>query len=424
MQSAGSHTVSPEDVSSVAFWSRSFTERDETFRRLRATDPVSWHPPLETPGLSPGAHGEPGFWAVTRAADIAHVSRHPELFSSDEQTHGSLSILMRPVPRGYYERPTFIGMDPPQHTRYRRALSRAFTARAVARVADRIEKRAARIVEEVVGAGEVDFVSAVSARLPMYTVADVLGIPDHQAEAFAVAGDAAVHCWDPAVNGGEDPMDFRARHLAVLREIGVELVERRRREPADDVITALALFDSDGERLDAEDIQQVMNLFSVAGNDTTRHTTTHAVLQLWRHPEQRDWLNAEFDERITGAIAESIRHGSPVIHFARTATQDLDLKGRTVRAGDKVVMFYCSANRDESVFPDPHRFDLSRSPNPHQGFGGGGVHYCLGAGIAAVQLRALIRQILTKLPAMRIGEPEYLWGEFIHGIKHLPVIIP
>jgi cytochrome P450 len=312
----------------VSFWSRSFVERDETFRRLRENNPVSWHPPLETPEMPPEVHGERGFWAVVRGEDVSYVSRHHELFSSDTAKYGSLSILLRPAHPAIVERPTFLGMDPPKHTQYRRVMSEAFTPRAVARIATKIEERTARIIDRVVGAGEIDFVTEAAAKLPMLTVADIIGVPEDQVQAFADVGDKALRFDDPDVNGGIEPMTFRAQKLQILRDLGVDLIRRRRRDPADDVATALAHADAAGVQITDDDVQQIMLLLSVAGNDTTKQTTSHTVIQLWRNPAQKDWLTANFEERIGTAIEEFVRHASPVVQFARTATRDIEFRGR------------------------------------------------------------------------------------------------
>lgn len=207
-----------------------------------------------------------------------------------------------------------------------------------------------------------------------------------------------------------------------LSEIGNDLVNFRRENPADDIATALANAEFDGKPLSELEIASTMVLLSVAGNDTTKQTTSHTALSLHKNPDQKRWLTEDFDGRIAQSIEEFIRHASPVQNFARTATQDFELGGTQLKRGDKVVMFYGSGNRDEDVFEDPHRFDLQRSfTNNHVSFGGGGVHYCLGHMVAKAQLRALYSQILTKLPAMEVGEPVYLFSDFINGIKHLPV---
>ncbi len=413
--------MNSEDISSVGFWSQTFEERDETFARLRRDAPVSFHPPLETPELAAEIHGEKGFWAVVLAEDLEYVSKHHELFSSDETKWGVGSVMLRPNDPSMAERPTFLSMDPPLHGKYRRIMSSVFRPRAVARLNGLIEQRAQQIVSQVTGKGEFDFVSEVSAKLPMMTVADMIGFPESLVDEFAETGDKALHYYRPEVNGGEDPLIFRMRHLERLRDMGIEVIEHRRRHPQDDIATALATAQIDDSPLDADEIQSIMILLAVAGNDTTRNTTTHTVHQLWRNPDQRAWLMEDFDERIASAVDEFLRHACPVNSFARTATTDVELRGQQIREGDRIGIFYASANRDEALFDEPHRFDLKRAKNTHFAFGGGGVHFCLGSGVAKAQLTALMRQIPTTLPHMAVGEPTYLQSDFINGIERLPV---
>lgn len=418
------HPVTTDkDISSVAFWQRPFRERDETFRWLRHNAPVSWHPPLEVPELPPEIHGEAGFWAVVRFDDVAFVSQHHDLFSSDQEKYGAISL--RPSVPALMLRPSFMTMDPPLHTRYRQILGRAVTPRSAARLTGRIDERSAQIVDRVRGAGDIDFVPEVAGRLPMMTLADMIGVPDSQVDAFITAADRYVGTSDPGTTAGLDPVAFAVRQMAVLREIGCDTVRHRRSHPADDIGTALAYGEIDGRPLTDDEIESVILLLTVAGYDTTKQTTSLTLVQLWRNPDQRAWLAADFETRIPGAMEEFVRHASPVMSFARTATADVELGGRTIRAGDKVVLFFASANRDDSVFPDPHRFDLERPRIRHFGYGGG-VHYCLGSHIARAELRGMFRQILAKLPDMEVGEPEPLrrHREFIHGISRLPVRIP
>jgi cytochrome P450 len=406
-----------KDISSPGFWGQTFAERDETFAWLRVNAPVSWHPPYVDPAVPPEIHGEAGFWAVTRAGDIRTESQNYEVYSST-----GCGVSFKPTHPDLVYSPTFLEMDPPRHTKYRQAISAAFTPRGVARIADKINERAAEIVGRVVGAGDFDFVAEVSAKLPMLTVADLVGVPDSLTEVFAQAGDRLVS--GPDADGqapGESPIEFFGKQMAILREIGVDLVNERRRNPRDDVATALANYRIDDHHLTDDDIGSMMALLSVAGNDTTKQTTSHTVVSLDRNPDQRAWLVADFDARIMPAVEEFIRHASPVLDFGRRAVEDAELGGQRIAKGDKVVMFYCSGNRDESVFPDPHRFDLARPRTAHVGFGGGGVHFCLGNGVARAQLRALYREITTKLPGIEVGEPELLHNEFIHGIRRLPV---
>lgn len=409
-----------KDISSAAFWRQTFLKRDETFAWLREHNPVSWHDPLETEGLPPEIHGEAGFWAVTRAADIQHVSQHNEQFSS-----ALGNIGLRPLhPDAAAQVPTFLEMDPPEHTRYRQVMSAAFTPKAVRRLDDKIKERAKEIVGGVVGAGDIDLVEQVSAKLPMQTIGDMVGVPDSLLETFAQAGDNFTFAGDESMlPPGVTPLDFMMEQVGVLTQIGIDLVNFRREHPAEDIATALAHAKFDGKGMTDAQIGQVMLLLSVAGNDTTKQTTTWSVLSLDRNPAQKAWLRDDFEARIDGSIEEFIRHASPVMAFARIATQDVELGGQQLLRGDKVAMFYSSGNRDESVFADPHRFDLSRPRTPqHVGFGGGGIHFCLGNAVAKAQLRALFQEILQQLPDLEvIGEPEYLNSEFINGIRQLPV---
>lgn len=405
------------DISSVEFWSKTFDERENVFARLRAEAPVSWHDPLETPGLPPSEHGEAGFWAVTKAADIRHISRHPEVYSSEL---GQVSL--RPVP--YRLRPNLLVMDPPQHTRHRKIISSAFTPASLARLEAQIAARAARIVDEIAGGGELDFVKAVSGKLPLSTVADMIGVPPSEHERFVVAGDAFVGSELPDLPDGVDIEAFFAGQVAYLRALFLDLAAMRRRKPVEDLMSYVVQAEIDGRRLTDDEVISPMLLLVVAGDDTTKQTTTLTQLALARHPDQREWLAGDFDARIGSAVEEFVRFASPIVVFARTARSDTVLRGVKIAAGDKVGLFYCSGNRDEEVFPAPHRFDLSRPTGQHVAFGGGGAHHCLGAGVARLQLRHLFDQLLRKVPVIEVGEPEYVVSEFVHGIRRLPVRIP
>jgi len=405
---------SPFDVSTRTFWAKDFVARDETFAQLRATEGLIWHQPL--PSLFES--DEPGFWAVTRRADIAHVSTHPELFSS---AHG---IALDPMPVEVQRIATFfLAMDPPEHTVYRRLISAAFTPKNVKRIEDQIHANAVAVVDDLVGAGDVDFVAACSTRLPMMTISDMLGVSPSDREAVA-------HAAEKLFSGSDDEyatLEERATHtineMIFLNNCGIELAKHRRAHPTDDLMTAMVNAEVDGHRLTDEEIGAFMVLLASAGNDTTKQATTHAMMALAAHPKQRDWLMADFDNRIGTAVEEFVRYASPVTQFARFVTADTELAGQHLKAGDKVGLFYCSANRDEAVFDDPHGFDLSRSPNPHMSFGGGGPHFCLGSQVAKVELRNLFRELLTRLRRIEFGEPDYLLSNFVHGVKRVPAFI-
>jgi cytochrome P450 len=412
------------DISSVAFWDRDFEERDRTFGWLREHAPVSWHPPLEVPGLPPEVHGEAGFWALVRAAEVGYAAQHHELFSSDQERYGS--VMFKPTVPELLLPPTFMAMDPPRQTQYRNFLKSAFTPRAIARLTGLIDGRAGQVVRRLAELpGEVDFAAQVASRLPLTTLADLIGVVDSQFDTFVETAGKWVGTQDPEVTAGADPVAFAVEQMTVLREIGLDTVRYRRSHPADDIASALAQAEIDGRPLTEDEITSILLLLTVAGYDTTMQTISHTTVQLWRNPEQKAWLAVDFDARIGGAVEEFVRHASPVLDFARTAIADVELAGQRIRAGDKVVLFYCSANRDEAVFTDPHRFDLSRPRNRHYAFGGG-VHYCLGSGVAKAELSCLFRHLLAELPDLQVGEPEpqVRHREFIHGIRHLPVRVP
>lgn len=412
------------DISSDEFWRKSFDEREKTFAQLRKTAPVSWHPTREAPDIPDELHGEMGFWAVVKNKDIEFVSQNQELFSSDAIKWGS--PFLRPVDPRFYGAANMLEMDPPDHTRFRRIMSAAFTPKGVARVSEKINERAEQIVDRVVGLGSFDFVKEVSGKLPMLTVADLVGLPESMVQPFADAGENFVAVAFGGADAdtmpdGVNPLGFIAQQLAIVREIGVDIVNYRREHPAADIATALAQAEIDGRKLSDDDVEATMILLSVAGNDTTKQTTSHVAAMLDKNPDQKAQLTENFDGRIAGAVDEFVRHASPAVQFARTATQDVEFNGQQIMQGDKVVMFYCSGNRDENVFNDPARFDINRERNGHVAFGGGGVHYCLGHGVAKAQLRAIFGRLLITVPDLEItGEPEPFFSDFVNGIKHLP----
>ncbi|MDQ2638545.1 MAG: cytochrome P450 [Actinomycetota bacterium] len=402
---------SPHDLSTREFWRQTFDVRDQTFAELRAGDGLSWHQPL--PSLFDTV--EPGFWAVTRRADIVHVSQHPELFTSAQ------GVALDPMPAEIQKIATFfLGMDPPQHTVYRRLVSSAFTPRNVRQIEDQIHKNAVSVVDDLIGAGDVDFVTACSARLPMMTISEMLGVAPSEREAVAKAAEKLFSMSDDEYSSLEERAQNTMNEMMLLVNTGIELAKFRRSHPGDDLMTSMVEAEVDGHRLTDEEVGAFLLLLASAGNDTTKQTTSHAMLALVNNPAQRDWLMEDFDGRITWAVEEFVRWSTPVLQFARFATQDTEVAGQHISAGDKLGLFYCSANRDDTVFDEPHTFNLQRSPNPHLGFGGGGPHFCLGNQLAKTELRNLFRELLTRLKSVELGEPDLLLSNFVHGIKRLP----
>ena len=399
------------DITSHDFWSQPFAVRDETFARLRAGEGLTWHRPFDSMfGIE-----EPGFWALTRRADIAFVSQHPELFTSAD------GVALNPMPAEIQRFASFfLSMDPPQHSTYRRLISSAFTPRNVRQIEEQIHGNAVSIVDDLVGAGDIEFVSACSARLPMLTIMDMLGVPSADQPAVAYAAEKLFGMTDEEYSTAEERAADPAQQIMLLHSTGVELAQFRRNNPGDDLMTSIVNAEVDGHRLTDEEVGAFLILLASAGNDTSKQTTTHAMMALVDNPAQRAWLMDDFDNRIGPAVEEFVRWASPVMQFARFATEDTEINGQPVEAGEKVGLFYCSANRDEAAFDNPGEFDLGRSPNPHLGFGGGGPHFCLGNQLAKTELRNLFRELLTRLSAIEFGEPDLLYSNFVHGVKRLP----
>ncbi|QYN20750.1 cytochrome P450 [Amycolatopsis sp. DSM 110486] len=402
------------DLSSRAFWSTRAADRERSFAALRQERPVSWHRPVEDALMEDPE--DPGYWAVVRHADIVEVSRRNDVFVSGQ------GVMFENIPEEMLEASqSFLAMDPPRHTKIRKLVSAAFTPKQVRRIEEQIKANAADIVRELAEAGSgADFVRQCSGQLPIRTLSDMVGIPQAHRESVAHAADASVSWADPVYLAGRDPIDMIFEAQMTLHGVAFEMAEHRRAHPAEDLMTNLVQAEVDGERLTDEEIAAFFVLLSVAGNDTTRQTTSHTLRALTDFPEQREWLMADFDGRIGSALEEFVRWASPVMTFRRTAVADFELGGQRISTGEKVVMFYASGNFDPEVFDEPGRFDLSRSPNPHVSFGGGGAHFCLGNQVAKAQLRALFGELLRTLPTITAGEPDYLAGNFVHAVRAMP----
>lgn len=402
------------DVSSRKFWSTTAAERERSFAVLRAERPVSWQRPVEDDLLHDP--NDPGYWAVTRRADIVAVSRNSEVFLSGK------GVMFANVPEELLEASqSFLAMDPPRHTKLRKLAHAAFTPRQVRRIEESINANARAIVEELRAAGSgVDFVEYCAKELPIRTLSDMVGIPESRRQQVAHAADALVSWADPVFLNGRNRLEVLFENQAYLHQVAGELAAERRENPGDDLFSSLVNAEVDGDRLTDAEVAAFFVLLSVAGNDTTRQTISHGLKALTDFPAERAWLMAAFEDRIGTSVEEFIRWATPVMTFRRTAATGFELGGQQIRAGEKVVMFYASGNWDTEAFDHPERFDLSRSPNPHVGFGGGGLHFCLGAHVARAQLRAIFGELLRQLPDIQAGEPAYLAGNFVHAIRAMP----
>jgi methyl-branched lipid omega-hydroxylase len=407
----------PADInlSENEFWGRSLDERQEAFARLRALPGPAYFAEPDIPFANP----EHGYYALVRHADVVEASRHPDLFSSGQ---GATHIADLPVEFGEYFG-SMINMDDPRHARLRRIVSRAFTPKMIKQFEDDVQQTAARIVDDLLATGPCDFVQHVSARLPLQIICNMMGIGDEHYDMVLHNTNIVLAGADPEFMSAD--LDVATTQLLTaaqaLTDLVTGLIAEREDKPGDDLISALATANVDGEKLAPGELASFFILLVVAGNETTRTAISHALNLLTRHPDQRALLLADLDGRIGGAVEEIVRYSSPVIYMRRTLTGPTTLNGQEFVAGDKALLIYWAANRDEAVFADPERFDITRSPNPHVGFGGAGPHFCLGAHLARREITAMLRELLTRVPGVRAaGEPDRLLSNFINGIKHLP----
>jgi cytochrome P450 len=410
------------DLTDLDFWSRPVEEIEGAFELLRAEHPLAH---FDDPDLRadsalappPGA----GYRAVVRHADVTAVSRRPEVYRSGP---GAVSMVdMPPEMVEYFS--SMISTDDPRHARLRRIVSGAFTPRRVRSIEDRVHEVATAIVDGAAEHGPCDFVTEVAAALPLQVICDMMGIPETQHDAVLRCSNVILSMGDPdLVPEGTDPIVAFLEAGQELTELMTDLGRFRTEQPTDDVTSALINANPDGEALTQAELASFFILLVVAGNETTRNAIAHGLVLLTEHPAQRArWLE-DLEARTPRAVEEIVRYASPVIWMRRTVAPDAGpqrLGDVELAPGEKVLLFYNSANRDERVFADPHRFDIERDPNPHVGFGAAGPHFCLGAHLARREIGVIFTELLTRLPDIRAaGPPERLRSNFINGIKHLP----
>lgn len=390
----------------------------EDLRLLRDEAPVSWQ---DEPAVGPWPAG-PGFWAVTRYDDVRHVLRSPAEFSS---SLGATQIRDPDPDDLPFLRRMILNMDPPEQVRLRTLVSGAFTRRRMESFEAVVAERAERLLAAVRDDGGCELTSRVTDDFGLQNLSDLLGVPAEDRDRLLHWTNRVIGYQDPEHGGTDDPAagpPVNPRSPAALADMfgyADALAERKRAEPADDVMTALVRAEVDGRRLTGPELHMFFFLLVIAGNDTVRSALPGGVLALLEHPEEHDRLRAE-PALLPAAIEEMLRWHPPVLTFRRTATRDLTLRGARIRAGDKVVVYHCSANHDERRFADPHRFDPDRAPNDHLAFGQG-PHLCLGAHFARVQMRVFFTAFL-RLPRVRAaGEPRRLTSNFINGITRLPL---
>lgn len=402
------------DLSARSFWAKSQEERDEAFAILRSENPVPWSRPPES-DLLPPEENLAGFWSLTKYEDIQFASRAPEIFSSAQ------GITMEDfTPEMTEMAQSFIAMDGDRHTQLRGIVQDAFKPRRLRMLEGWVKQHARELVDEMAPRGQGDFVEDISIQLPGRIFSSFFGLEGEMATKAVAAGQRLLSWPDPEVCGDETGLELFVGCVLDLYEVVQEILPERRANPGEDLLSWVAQAEFEGKKMDDEEIQSFFVLMAVAANDTTRHASAQAIYNLTRFPEQRDLLVSNVEEYVPLAVEESLRWVYPLLHMRRTATQDIELRGSQIKKGDKVVLWYCSGNRDEEIFDDPMKFDITRSPNPHMTFGGGGPHYCLGAALARTMLKAILTEVYSRIPDISAPEPVFLTANFINGIKSLP----
>ena len=400
------------DLSATEFWSAPREYRESAFAKLRNEEPIRFFEEMDFTFVPKG----PGYFALTRHDDIWHASRNPQLFCSGK---GSNIADLSPELNEFFG--SMIGMDDPKHFRLRSIVSKGFTPREIARIEEYVKVKARSIIDRVLNEfedQEFDFVDAIAGKFPLQIICEMMGIPE--------SDERQIFNWTNTILGAGDP-DFNGS-IEGLMEAGIgmftyaqALGEARLANPTDDLTSVMMHAVVDGERLSSQEFGSFFILLVVAGNETTRNAITHGMIALTENPDQRAKWFGDFETHTKTAVEEIVRWATPVIHFRRTATQDTEINGFPIKQNQKVVLFYNSGNRDERIFAEPFKFDVTRQAQPTQiGFGAGGPHFCLGANLARREIAVMFDEIRRRAPNLQItGEPAYLQSSFINGIKRV-----
>jgi cholest-4-en-3-one 26-monooxygenase len=377
---------------------------------VRRSQPIYW---VDVPGGT-GGFGDKGYWAITKHKDVKEISIRSDVFSSQQDC--AIPVWPQTMTREQIDlqRNVMLNMDAPHHTRLRKIISRGFTPRAIGRLRDELDARAQSIAKTAAAAGSGDFVEQVSCELPLQAIAGLLGVPQDDRD--------KIFRWSNEMTGNEDP---EYAHIdpqmssAELIMYAMKMAEERAKNPGEDIVTQLIQADIEGEKLSDDEFGFFVVMLAVAGNETTRNSITHGMIAFSDNPDQWELFKKERPET---AADEIVRWATPVTAFQRTALEDYELSGVQIKKGQRVVMFYRSANFDEEVFEDPHTFNILRNPNPHVGFGGTGAHYCIGANLAKMTINLIFNAVADHMPDLKpLSKPERLRSGWLNGIKHWQV---
>lgn len=408
------------DLSAEQFWAAPWEERADAYRLLRDHAPVAFfEEPEPLPGT--GAVKGPGYHAVVRHADLLEVARRPALYCSGQGATGVID--MPPDLNEFYG--SLINMDDPRHARLRRIVSSGFTPRMLARILDQVEATADEVLSALADREEVDMVADIASTFPLLVILDMMGVPRSEKATVLSATNIILSGGDPdLLPPGRDFGTAILEAGITLSALMEPLAAARRRQPADDLVSALIHADVEGEPITDQEIVSFFILLLVAGSETTRTAVSHGVWALAANPDQRAAWAADVDGVTPTAVEEILRWSSPVISMRRTVTGPTTLAGVDLDVGDKVLLMYGAANRDDRVFREPETFDVRRNPNPHVAFGGPGPHFCLGAHLARREIAVMFRELFRRYPTLAVtGPPARLASSFVNGIKSLPVTL-
>ncbi|WP_445187594.1 cytochrome P450 [Pseudonocardia sp. Cha107L01] len=403
------HNLSP-----LEFWAKPRQVHHETFKWLRENKPVSWHGPPEA--LDPNLDNAQGYWSVVKHADIREVSRNPQVFSSAE------GVFLDDFPQ-LETMLSFIVTDAPRHTSFRNIISVAFTPKHIKKVEEDTRRTVREIIDHAAPLGEGDLCELITKEVPGRIFASFFGIADRDERQYVMDLSEQMGAWsDPEYKHIGSPLQVFADATSRLGEVALRHAKERQKKPTEDLMSWVSQAQYEGEKMTVEEVGVFFALLAGAANDTTRHSMAHVLALFDQHPDQLAYVFEDFDNRADDAVNECLRMEPPLMHFRRTAVSDYELGGETIKAGDKVVLWYISGNRDGEVFENPDTLDVTRAAksNPHQAFGGGGPHYCLGNMLGKQMLKAEMWEIYTRMKDLKVGERTIMLSNFMNGVMKMP----